>query len=370
MSESANLTIRFYQPGDEEGIVELLKKTFPKWNNFKDPLGLWNWKYINSPKEYSIIVLLINNKIVGCSHHIIFKAKLGSEIESIEWGDDLAVDNEYRGKGFWGKMRDFDHAETKDPIKYTYSTTISPIVLGRWRRRGRGEFPFTVSRMVKIKDIDLHLKMRPVKDVFSTKYGYSLLRIWNRLKNIFASKIKHNDDFKIIEIKEFDVSVDSLWNKIKDDYNLILERKSNYINWRFTDNDRGNHIKFQATKGNEVLGYIVLGLKEEGGYTEGQIEDLIALKSRVDVADALFAHANKYFDEHGINTIYYQVVDNHPYHGISMRKGFIESPSKPIINFGYSGEWKRRNGLKPEDKPKFLESTVPSQVCFNYAETV
>ena len=73
----------------------------------------------------------------------------------------------------------------------------------------------------------------------------------------------------------------------------------------------------QAVYGGEILGYAVIGLTEEGGYTEGLIEDLIALKDRVDVADALLDYACEYFDDRGVNTVYYQVVEGHPYQDLS-----------------------------------------------------
>jgi glucosamine--fructose-6-phosphate aminotransferase (isomerizing) len=55
LSKNNDIIVRYYQPGDEEKIVELLKKTFPKWTEFKDPLGLWKWKYINTPLARALL---------------------------------------------------------------------------------------------------------------------------------------------------------------------------------------------------------------------------------------------------------------------------------------------------------------------------
>jgi hypothetical protein len=96
--------IRFYQPGDEDQIVDLLKRTFPKWAAFNDPLGLWKWKYIDSPQKSIIVVAINDNKIVGCNHSLIYHVKLGSKISSVGYSDDLAVETDYRGQKIWKKM--------------------------------------------------------------------------------------------------------------------------------------------------------------------------------------------------------------------------------------------------------------------------
>ena len=117
----------------------------------------------------------------------------------------------------------------------------------------------------------------------------------------------------------------------------------------------------RAINGDDVLGYAVVGFKE--GHTEGQIEDLLALKGRFDVAYALLDYACGCLDEFGLNTVFYQVVVGHPYQGLSRRKGFIDTRSKPSILFDYHSYHKK-------SEVQFLKHTVPGQVYFNYADTV
>jgi hypothetical protein len=362
LGNNVNVSIRFYQPGDDENIVELLKKTFPKWAKFTDPLNLWRWKYINTPLRSIITVVVADNKIVGCLHSVIFNAKLGSEVAALSWEDDLAIDTDFRGLGLWQKMREPRDEEYANRIKYKYTTTTNPILKKSWVKRNLSLLPFPVTRMMKTKDISLLLQTRSMKNSLLVKVGYIFLTNLNWIINLFRSPIDPGDDFKIAEISEFDEGIDSFWDKIKDDYNFILEKKHEYLNWRFTDNDRGNHVKFQAVDGDEVLGYVVVGFKP--GHSESQIVDLLALKNRLDVADALFGSACEYLEGLGMNTVYYQVVVGHPYQEISKRHRFIDSQSRPYIMFGYTDYWDK-TGEVP-----FLKQTVPSQVYFNYSETV
>jgi hypothetical protein len=55
----------------------------------------------------------------------------------------------------------------------------------------------------------------------------------------------------------------------------------------------------------------------------------------------------------------------HPYQELSKRKGFIDSRSRPYISFDYSIYYRKRNF-----KIQFFKNTDPSQVHFNYADTI
>lgn len=89
--------------------------------------------------------------------------------------------------------------------------------------------------------------------------------------------------------------------------------------------------------------------------------DLLAYKNRV---DALLGYACVYLDRLGINSVFYQVVVDHPYQSISRRHGFLDSRSRPKISLDST----ESDGKKSE--LPFLKQTSPSQVYFNYATTI
>ena len=107
------------------------------------------------------------------------------------------------------------------------------------------------------------------------------------------------------------------------------------------------------------MGYVVVGYEE--GSTEGQIVDLLAIKDRLDVADALFTRACECLSDLGMNTVFYQVVERHPYHELSRRHGFLDSRSRPNIKF---------SSVRGGEDTQFLKYTAPNQVYFNYATTL
>ncbi len=367
MADKANIYFRFYQEGDEEKIIELLQKTFPKWGARKDPLSFWRWKYFDAPQKSIITVALVDDKIVGCNHSVILRGKFDSEISAISWGDDLAVDEKYRGLHIWAQMRDYKDNNHEFNEKYTYSTTLNPKVIQSWKERKREDFPLKVTRMVRINDVSLHLKMRPVDNGWLVNLGYSGLKTLNHITNKLSPSVDKIGEYEIIEVSKFDEKIDSFWDNIKDDYKFILEKKKPYLNWRFSSSGKGDYQIFQAVKDEEILGFMVLMVKEEGGYSEGFIEDLLTLKTRSDVAFHLLEHACSFFDERGVNTVYYQIIKGHPYQILSKRYGFVDSRSSPYINFSYTDKYTKMSG---ESEIKFLKNIKPNQVYFGYAETV
>ena len=356
--------IRFYQTGDDEKIVELLQRTFPKWATFNDPLDLWRWKYINTPLKSLIIIAEMDHRIIACNHTVIYNAKLGSEITKLGYDDDLAIDPNFRGQGLWTKIRDKKNEKLVKLVKYIHTSTTNPIVLQSWIRRNRLLLPFPVTRMLKTDNINDLLKERQTNNKILFSLGYIFFNYINKITNLIRKPKKQLPLIKITQVSNFDENINKFWLQIKDDYNYILEKKKGYLNWRFTNNDRGSHVIFQAKDESGILGYVVIGFRQ--GSTEGFIEDLIALKDRVDIVDALFSVACNYFEDKGINSLYYQVVRGHPYRKISEWHGFIDTRSRPTIMFDYSINWR---GDAQKNIP-FLENTSPAQVDFTYATTI
>jgi hypothetical protein len=134
-----------------------------------------------------------------------------------------------------------------------------------------------------------------------------------------------------VDAPNFNPQIDTFWGKARGHYNYALERNSLYLNWRYTDPRAGKFVIKQAVEGDQILGYVILESKKEGGYSEGYISDLLASPNRDDVADTLMAEACSYFDRLNINSINFWVAKNHPYLGIAERHA-SSTPSTRYIS--------------------------------------
>jgi hypothetical protein len=324
-------------------------------------LEYWRWKYLESPLGAYIAVAECEGKIVAVNHDLRLNLKVGASTLLTHWTDDLSVLPEYRAHGLWNKMRKMRNESPEYVnLRFKYSSSANPIVVKDWVKRGVGVFPHSVKYMIRVKDPKLHLKKRPVDDPHLVRLGISLLKSVNRVTP--RSKIKRLGEFRLTEVDTFNEGVDAFWMKARKGYNFAVERRKEFLNWRFSEKPWGRVRRILAVdSGGDVIGYTALGVTQYDDYPEGYVSDLFAMPDRVDVVHDLFEAACEYFDESGVNVAYYRCVKGHPYEKIA-GSSFIGVPRKSLY-ISYEP-------VPPNRKDsEILSGSVPSQISLNYADT-
>jgi hypothetical protein len=95
--------------------------------------------------------------------------------------------------------------------------------------------------------------------------------------------------------------IEAFLDRVKDEYDFILERNCRYMNWRYADKRAGHYEIFLAKSDNDVLGILVLMLTEDQDYPEASIADLIVPSNRVDVGYKLIEFICERCDNRDIN---------------------------------------------------------------------
>jgi len=326
--------VRPYRPGDEEKIVQFLQLVFDGWPHFDvkcNPLEHWRWKFEDNPLKPIIISLgTSDDKIIGCIHRIPRRIKIEDSVFLCCSGADVAVHPNFRKMGVFKKMDELaKKSEVKSGIKIFYGISSNPIMI-KYYSNYRHIFPQGTFAFVRIKDVDRHLQMVHIRNANLYKYGFHVLRNLNKFRNTIS--LAHvlsgpsDQDFRILDIRSFDESINTFWDEIKDHYGFIVERSKDYLNWRYCDSRGGDYLIKIAERDGRILGYIVLRVnKYRRDYPIGYIVDLLTLPDRLDVVSALVRDAIHNFDDQNINITKCQIVKNHPYERIFMRYGFLNS---------------------------------------------
>jgi hypothetical protein len=352
--------VRAFQPGEEEEIVELLKLVFDGWPKFDllcSPLEHWRWKYQTNPLRISqIAVGVSNHMIIGCSHSIPSRIKIGNRVFLSSQGGDAVVRQDFMRMTIFRKMMDLRIKMRKESgVQLHYFLTWNPILrksLSKFYHR----FPHTIMNLFRIHDVDLHLRKKPIKYAFLYKYGFHVVKLANKYRNTFRLYSPSSCDFHIGEITHFDGKIESFWGEIKDHYNFIVERSRDYLNWRYCDPRGGDYLVKIAHTDAKILGYMVLRInKHQIDYPIGYVVDLLTLPNRLDVTNALVEDAVNYFDDHQINIIICLIVKNHPYKAILERNGFITKRERIPLFY--------REYAEVEELRQF-ESGSPSSIHF------
>ena len=283
-------SIHKYQPGDEEDIVNFLVEAFDGWPHFDlqcPPVDHWRWKFIDNPQKLTVATLAKSEgRIVGCLHGLPQRLKIGDQMFLSCQGVDAATHPDFRGIGVYSKLRKYKLELIRNTaINFYFVVSAHPLLIDKNKREGRPALPFILEHMVRIRDIDLHLKKVSSERSLVKKYGYHALRTINRIKGSAKIPIKIHDGFKVTEIDRFDHKMDGFWSSVFAHYKLIVQRDRDYLNWRYCDPRGGKYDIRVAEADGRILGYMVLRVNNYiPDYPTGYIVDLMALPDRPDVA--------------------------------------------------------------------------------------
>lgn len=332
-AKSEDFTIRDYREGDEKQIVDLLVKAFPKWSKLDNPLDYYRWKLLENPVGKTITVATIGEKIIGQSNGIHLRFKIGGSIVPSELGGDSVTDPSHRGKGVYTKILDYEIKQITIRNAFAYWVSKNPYILSNQnKRKDVFKLPHGIAYMIRIDDVDHHLKNRPVNKKL-IKYVINGLKLLNSLVNLFSGE-KRGEDYEIMRVRSFDDSFDAFWEKTKDDYDLIQEKNMKHLNWRYGDPRGGEFAIFKAVKHGETLGYIVVEITKQDGYREGYVSELLTLKDRKEVSHPLIRRATEHLRQENVNVAYYLGVTRNPYIPYLEKNGFIDAWKKKDDVYG------------------------------------
>jgi hypothetical protein len=344
------VTTRQYQEGDDKEIVELLKSAFPSWAEMPKPLEYWRWKYRDSPLETHITVSTAGDKIVGVAHCIKMKVKLGSRVLVSYYDDDYATNPEYRKKGVYKAITNYADAIKKETkADFCYWITRNPIVLTKAMIHEQVTFPTPFSDLVRIRDIDSFIEKYQIENASLLKNSFLLNK---HSINLNENYLTSSNDFTLVDVDTFDENFETFWDNISDDYDYILQRNRDYMNWRFKQNPNVKYGIKAALSDNKIIGYIILEIINDDGYLVGSIFDLLILRDRVDIVLILFNEAVKYLDSLNIDCISLTTMQGNFYQKIADSLGFINAPYASevrVMFWGYNEYfYDTISGLKPE----------------------
>jgi hypothetical protein len=340
------------EPGNRmEELLQLFNTNFKNWPPFSiscTPTEYYKWKYIDNVRGTGFVtVALDGDKIVGCIHAVRTRCKIGDQSYVSTYGSDAVVDKTYRKRGIYRLMTDLSgKLKEWNGIQFHYVST-------HLERKAKSKtMPFRANNLVRIKDIKLHAQHRDTS--FLKRSGYSIIR---RLRE--KKRVNVESSYDLVSNQEFNDP--TFWLKIRDDYDFIIERDIDYLNWRYINcPDRGYYVK-QAVEDGHLLGYIVCKIDYVNeDYPSGNIVDLLALSDRSDVVDVLLGSAIDYFDENKVNIMSISMVEGHGYKGILGGHGFVDTLSGNKLTF---------KAYEQEPEQAFLGIKDNSRICLHYGDT-
>lgn len=210
-----------------------------KWNmpldkdlNYEEIEDKCNWFYVNNPYGPCKLWLLRrqdNCDVIGSIGISYRKFKVKSQYLLFGLAQNFAVEKKYRTLGPSIMLLRETYSKKNNESMVIYGGPTDSAVPA-FKRVGFKEVG-KISRYTKLLNVNEYLKKRLRSSILITilsECGNFFLKI--RSKD-FWFKLPKN--YIVTQVKTFDKSFDDLWEKAKENYPVIEERNSVYLNWRF-----------------------------------------------------------------------------------------------------------------------------------------
>ena len=321
MSNSQNFSIRKFKNEDVDEILNLLNNVFKQ----KFTRDWWKWKYELNPSGFrgqdgDIWVAESEHKIVGHYALIPEKIKFYSRVIDIAQSVDTATHPDFRGKGVFTALAKKVYSAAKNRYPFLIGFPSAMAYRGFLNMGWKDLSP--VPEHTKILDYNSFSNRKFSNPIYSQS-AKTLLKTCYHLtqlpKSLKFSSIK-GTNVEIEQIKKFSSEFDPFWDKSRMKYNIVMERTSAFLNWRFSK-QFGSYQFFiaRSTKENEILGYVVI----KNSINSLDIIDLIALQDQDKAILELIDTAVRTCKDLGLDSIRCWFPKWHKSSNLLVNKGFI-----------------------------------------------
>lgn len=284
------LYLRYYQDGDEQEILTLFELAFHR----KMSHEFWKWRYQDNPSGKGIIRLAFDGDLlVGHFGFLPMRVQYGSETLRAIFPITSMTHPDYWGRGIFTSLMagTYEYAAAKGyQLAYGFPNENSVYACRRYGYRD----------IVSIGILEKQLDKEPDDTV--------------------------SENIKKVNI--FDDKFDRLWQLVSNNYEIITVRNAEQLNWRFSSYSEICYHTFAYHSGlNEIDGYIVLKIFQDGRNARGHIIDLLTIPDE-HIAAQLINHACNYFRQRGVNNVSCWFPEKSFYDNILTSAGFVRRQEK------------------------------------------
>ena len=283
MAEPASdLRIRALQGGEEPALLAFLAQAFKERPGKSNP-ALWQWQFARSPLlspgEYLTRVCWDGGRIVGQFALTPFNLLVGTKRYPANWGADLVVHPDVRGRGIGPKLVQSLAAMDRLHVGIGFTDTAAHL----YDRAGATRLP-GVRRFAYVHRPDLVVRrlsrLRVIRSLLRTAGGAAIAA-----HHLFIRRHTLRG-VSVDVLSRFDPEVDELFRRDDTGTLVVAERSSQLLNWRFSEAPGAPYRILAARRGRTLVGYAVGYESRPGRYL---IADIWAQGLRQDVLGMLVA---------------------------------------------------------------------------------
>ena len=315
---------RSYIDGDDDGIYELWKVSFPLRKYEREQwMGNRHWMYKENPYGYGWVwVAEDGGKIVGHSSIIPVKLKVGNETVIGFQSIGTMTHPDYRRKGIYQTLAKMTYAEAaKDGVSVGFrfpNENSRQIAIQRlnWFDVSRPKIWFRPYHWRKA------IKLRVENRVLAEIMAACATLIFNKV-SLRTSKPPIVQGLDVVRIVSFDEQINELWDRVSNQSHIMVVRDKEYLNWKYCAAPE-NYKIYVAKKERAICGYVVLRCIQHGHTKVGRFFDILAESK--EIAQCLIAEAVSQCEKEGVALIYCSIINDNIYIKALRNNGFVHTP--------------------------------------------
>lgn len=327
-SEPTDPAVSFHgiEDGDEPRVMELIHAAFDEsWPGLPlngEPIDYLRWK-IRSPladSTYST-AMKVDGRFVGLTVGVAREGVLrGKKYRVSAGGGDTCVHPDYQGRGLYRALTEETNSRSRQRFRFAVGNSTHPTVLRSRESRGVHSIVHPFDRMLKPL---AHWRSFGATDAGHLRRVALGVRFGARRVSARLRWRPYGDPVSIAlrQIDEFDERMDRFSEVAASQFELMLTRDADFLNWRYRDPRGGDFRASLAEDQGAVLGYSVLRVRGDRCY----LVDLLALPERPDVVRALVEDAVAYAERAQMPALVCLLPRHHPYMTVLQRLGFVRS---------------------------------------------
>ena len=323
-------SMRPYTNGDEEGVFDLWKEVYPQRQYDREQwLRWWRWLYQDNPSGEGLIWLAEHNgKIVGqlgfvpVVMEIAGKTALGAQVL------DAMIHPAYRRQKIFDTLaRKVMHESKEKGMFILYALP--------------NQFSHPGARKLNWLDIaSLPVMVKPFnwRKTLKSKVNNEFLL---ELGAIGGGIVEHTlyrtkkapvvPDLTISQVSTFDKRINDFWARVSGQYQIMVVRNRDYLNWRFTAVPDTAYLIYIAEISREICGYIIFRYIRSGDIMTALIFDILV--SSEQIARLLISKATECCRQEKIDCVFCQIIANKAYYKAFKKCGFISLPFTKALTF-------------------------------------
>jgi len=314
------IVIEGYREGDEEGINSLYNEIFDKGRGLRE----WRWKFCEGPVDSRPFIVLArsDNKIVGQYACVAaFMKYFDREFKVLQPVDNM-IQKDYRGgtKGLQVKM-----LEKMEEIVYQ---EMVPLGLGFPNRQAY----IVGKRLLKYRDlfhVEHLLKRLSWRSAIRRRLNIGvLIHIIETVSRalIRSSIAKGMERLNGVEYKwtnKLDRRIDSFWNSVSTQYNIMTKRDLRYLDWRYCQNPDKRYKILLAERDGDIIGLLIVKHEEIEDVKIGLIMECLSLKES-SLMETIIRKGLLYLSDKGADYAVIRIAPRDPIKGILKKIGFLK----------------------------------------------